>query len=35
MSNRHNDRTPTILRRIVDRKWQEIDDRKRRHRWRT
>jgi indole-3-glycerol phosphate synthase len=30
MSNRHNDRTPTILRRIVDRKWQEIDDRKRR-----
>ncbi|MDX1458792.1 MAG: indole-3-glycerol phosphate synthase TrpC [Marinobacter sp.] len=28
MSNRHNDRTPTILRKIVDRKWQEIDERK-------
>ncbi len=27
MTNRHNDRTPTILRRIVDRKWQEIDER--------
>ncbi|SFL85093.1 indole-3-glycerol phosphate synthase TrpC [Marinobacter zhejiangensis] len=28
MSNRHNDRTPTILRKIVERKWQEIDERK-------
>ena len=26
--SRHNDRTPTILRKIVDRKWQEIDERK-------
>ncbi|WP_372965171.1 indole-3-glycerol phosphate synthase TrpC [Marinobacter sp.] len=24
MTNRHNDRTPTILRKIVDRKWEEI-----------
>ncbi|SFR81962.1 indole-3-glycerol phosphate synthase [Marinobacter daqiaonensis] len=30
MTNRHNDRTPTILRKIVDRKWEEIDERKRR-----
>ncbi|GAA3561796.1 indole-3-glycerol phosphate synthase TrpC [Marinobacter xestospongiae] len=28
MTNRHNDRTPTILRKIVERKWQEIDERK-------
>jgi len=28
MTNRHNDRTPTILRKIVDRKWQEVDERK-------
>ncbi|HCW89888.1 MAG TPA: indole-3-glycerol phosphate synthase TrpC [Marinobacter sp.] len=28
MTDRHNDRTPTILRKIVDRKWQEIDERK-------
>ena len=26
--SRHNDRTPTILRKIVDRKWQEIEERK-------
>ena len=30
MTDRHNDRTPTILRKIVDRKWEEIDERKRR-----
>ena len=29
MTDRHNDRTPTILRKIVDRKWEEIDERKR------
>lgn len=29
MTDRHNDRTPTILRRIVDRKWEEIEHRKR------
>ena len=29
MTDRHNDRTPTILRKIVDRKWEEIDQRKR------
>ncbi|OEY65725.1 indole-3-glycerol phosphate synthase TrpC [Marinobacter sp. X15-166B] len=29
MSNPHNDRTPTILRNIVDRKWQEVDERQR------
>ena len=29
MSNRHLDKTPTILRKIVDRKWAEIDERKR------
>lgn len=29
MTDRHNDRTPTILRNIVDRKWEEIDERKR------
>ncbi|WP_339806402.1 indole-3-glycerol phosphate synthase TrpC [uncultured Marinobacter sp.] len=28
MTDRHNDRTPTILRKIVERKWQEIDQRK-------
>ncbi|MBZ0335013.1 indole-3-glycerol phosphate synthase [Marinobacter sp. JH2] len=28
MTNRHNDRTPTILRKIVERKWQEVDERK-------
>ena len=27
--NEHNDKTPTILRKIVDRKWQEIELRKR------
>lgn len=30
MTNQHNDRTPTILRKIVERKWQEIDERQRR-----
>ncbi|MFO7528645.1 MAG: indole-3-glycerol phosphate synthase TrpC [Marinobacter sp.] len=30
MTDRHLDKTPTILRKIVDRKWQEIDERKRR-----
>ncbi|MFL1407495.1 indole-3-glycerol phosphate synthase TrpC [Marinobacter sp. M1N3S26] len=30
MTDRHIDRTPTILRKIVDRKWEEIDQRKRR-----
>lgn len=30
MTDRHIDRTPTILRKIVDRKWEEIDERKRR-----
>jgi len=30
MSNRHSNRTPTILRRIIDRKQEEIDERKRR-----
>lgn len=29
MTDRHSDRTPTILRKIVARKWQEIDERKR------
>lgn len=29
MNKQHNDKTPTILRKIVDRKWQEIDERKR------
>ena len=29
MTNRHLDKTPTILRKIVDRKWEEIDERKR------
>jgi indole-3-glycerol phosphate synthase len=29
MNKQHSDKTPTILRRIVDRKWQEIDERKR------
>lgn len=29
MANRHLDKTPTILRKIVDRKWEEIDERKR------
>ncbi|WP_372982084.1 indole-3-glycerol phosphate synthase TrpC [Marinobacter sediminum] len=28
MTDRHNDRTPTILRKIVERKWEEIADRK-------
>lgn len=28
MTERHLDKTPTILRKIVDRKWEEIDDRK-------
>ncbi len=28
MTDRHHDRTPTILRKIVDRKWAEIDERK-------
>jgi indole-3-glycerol phosphate synthase len=28
MSDRHLDKTPTILRKIVDRKWEEIDERK-------
>jgi len=28
MTERHNDRTPTILRKIVERKWQEIASRK-------
>jgi indole-3-glycerol phosphate synthase len=28
MTDKHNDRTPTILRKIVDRKWQEIEERK-------
>jgi indole-3-glycerol phosphate synthase len=30
MTFQENDKTPTILRKIVARKWQEIDDRKRR-----
>lgn len=30
MTDRHLDKTPTILRKIVDRKWQEIEERKRR-----
>ena len=30
MTDRHLDKTPTILRKIVDRKWEEIDERKRR-----
>lgn len=29
MTDRHNDRTPTILRKIVDRKWEELEERKR------
>lgn len=29
MSDRHLDKTPTILRKIVDRKWEEIEERKR------
>jgi indole-3-glycerol phosphate synthase len=29
MNRQHSDKTPTILRTIVDRKWQEIDERKR------
>ncbi len=29
MTDRHLDKTPTILRKIVDRKWEEIDERKR------
>jgi len=29
MNREYSDKTPTILRRIVDRKWQEIDERKR------
>ncbi|WP_336365735.1 indole-3-glycerol phosphate synthase TrpC [Marinobacter sp. C2H3] len=29
MTDRHLDKTPTILRTIVDRKWEEIDERKR------
>ncbi|MDX1633562.1 MAG: indole-3-glycerol phosphate synthase TrpC [Marinobacter sp.] len=29
MTDRHNDRTPTILRKIVSRKWEEIEHRKR------
>lgn len=29
MTNRHLNKTPTILRKIVDRKWEEIDERKR------
>ncbi|MFW5824406.1 MAG: indole-3-glycerol phosphate synthase TrpC [Marinobacter sp.] len=29
MTDRLTDRTPTILRRIIDRKWEEIDERKR------
>lgn len=29
MTERHLDKTPTILRKIVDRKWEEIDQRKR------
>ncbi|MFN2360176.1 MAG: indole-3-glycerol phosphate synthase TrpC [Marinobacter sp.] len=29
MIDRHLDKTPTILRKIVDRKWKEIDERKR------
>lgn len=29
MTDRHNDKTPTILRTIVERKWQEIDSRQR------
>src|SRR5690554_1974638 len=28
MTDRHLDKTPTILRKIVDRKWEEIDERK-------
>ncbi|MDC0662309.1 indole-3-glycerol phosphate synthase TrpC [Marinobacter sp. SS21] len=28
MTTKQNDRTPTILRKIVERKWQEIDERK-------
>ncbi len=28
MTNHQHDRTPTILRKIVERKWQEIDERK-------
>ena len=28
MTERHLDKTPTILRKIVDRKWEEIDERK-------
>ena len=28
MTERHLDKTPTILRKIVDRKWGEIDERK-------
>ncbi|MBZ2169202.1 indole-3-glycerol phosphate synthase TrpC [Marinobacter sp. F4216] len=28
MTDRHNDRTPTILRKIVERKWEEIAERK-------
>lgn len=28
MTDRHTDRTPTILRKIVDRKWQEIAERR-------
>lgn len=28
MTDRHNDRTPTILRKIVERKWEEIADRR-------
>ncbi|MBP55141.1 MAG: indole-3-glycerol-phosphate synthase, partial [Marinobacter sp.] len=30
MTDRHLDKTPTILRKIVDRKWEEIDERTRR-----
>ncbi|MFO8142160.1 MAG: indole-3-glycerol phosphate synthase TrpC [Marinobacter sp.] len=29
MTERHLDKTPTILRKIVDRKWQEMEERKR------
>jgi indole-3-glycerol phosphate synthase len=29
MNRQYNDKTPTILRNIVERKWQEIDERKR------